>query len=735
MPLPLIAAMGLLASPAGGGTGAAAAPESFARLHAETRAFRAGRPVSPQLLPGGGQVLFLRSPPRSPQQTLFAMRLPAGETGELVSAEALAALGAGEAGEAEKARLERQHVTAAGITRYQVVPDGETIVVSAGGRVLAVDRASGRVRVLPAPPGALDPRLSPDGRLLAFVSGGELHVLDLAGGEPRRLTGGASEWITHGLAEYVAQEEMDRPEGYWWSPDASLLLFQETDDGPVEKLFLPDPARPERAPVPIAYPRAGGENSRVRLGLVPVAGGDVTWVAWDRDRYPYLARVLWGKGSPPLVVVQTRSQTEQVLLAVDPASGATRALHVEKDADWLNLHPDLPRWLPDGSGLLWFTERNGGPEVELRRPNGELAQSIVPPGGFVRLAGVDPASGWIYFTATRADPTQERVFRVRPGGRPEEVFVEVERPATLSAQLAVDGSLLLVTSTGPSGVPSVSVHRPDGRQVAVLPSAGIAPPLRPTTEVRRVGPRGLWTSVTRPRDFRRGARYPVIVRVYGGPQHLEPVLRTGLQRTQWMADQGYIVVSVLNRGETMRLGRAFERAVKGDLAGPALDDQVEGLRALGAEVPEMDLGRVGIAGGSFGGYLAALAVLRRPDVFRAAVAEAPVADWRDYDTHYTERYLGLPSEAAKAYERSSLLTWAGAAETARPILVFHGTADDNVLFLHSVKLADALLRAGRPAALVPLAGATHRRVDPGAREAILEGEMGFLRQELQPAGR
>jgi len=722
-------------APAGAPSAAApgAGPDDpFPRTYAETRGFRAGRPTAVKVVPGGREVLFLRSAPRSAVQALHAMRLPSGETRELLGAEALAAGAADEPAAGERARLERQRITARGVTGYQLSADGGAILASAGGRHLLVDRPSGRVRDLALPPGALDPRLSPDGRRVAFVSGRELHVLEVESGEARRLTQGAGEGVTRGLAEYVAQEEMDRHEGTWWSPDSRTLLFQETDEGPVERLAILDPARPEREPVRLAYPRAGRENARVRLGAVSADGGEVRWLEWDRERHPYLARVRWETGGPPLVVVQNRAQTEEALLALEPASGAWTRLLVEDDPAWLNLHEDFPRWLPDGSGFLWFTERNGAPEVELRRPSGTLAESLVPPGGFVRLAGVDPGSGWIYYTATRLDPTQDRVYRVRPGSRPVEVPVQVDRPASLSAELAADGSALVVAARAPDGVRQ-SVHRPDGEPIAPVPSVSVEPPFRPSVEVRRVGARGVWASIVRPRDFRPGRRYPVLVEVYGGPQHLGPVLRQDKVLSQWKADQGFVVVSVLNRGATMRLGRTFERAIKGDLAGPTLDDQVDGLRALAAEFPEMDLGRVGVSGWSFGGYMAALAVLRRPDVFHAAVAGAPVTDWLDYDTHYAERYLGLPAAAPGAYERSSLLSWV--KEPSRPLLLLHGTADDNVHLLHSLRLADALFRAGAPATFVPLAGTTHLPADPPTREALLRAEMAFLRRGLaRPAG-
>jgi dipeptidyl-peptidase-4 len=707
---------------------APAAP-SFLRELSETRGYRAGTPSRATVVPGGAEVIFLRSGPRSGVMSLLATDVATGKTRELITAEALLASEPEALSDAEKARLERQRITARGITHYEMAQDGRSFLASLGGRLYAVDRATGEKRRVPIPQGALDPRLSPDGKQVAFVSGGELHVLDIASGKARALTAGATEWKTHGLAEFVAQEEMDRSEGYWWSPDSRSLAFEEADDTEVEKLSIQDPARPERRSVQFAYPRAGRQNTRVRLGVVGVEDGAPTWIAWDRDRYPYLAQVRWQKGAPLLLVVQNRAQTEEAVLRADPRSGETTVLLVERDAAWLNLNDGALRWMPDGSGFLWFTERGGGAELELRSPDGARVSGVVPlEFGYVGLAGVSD-DGEIYFLGTRGDPTRDRLFRVRPGGEPVEVVLPGEAPTSLSAKVADGGKVLVVSAARPGEGSRLSLVGPDGGERVRLPSVAVEPPFRSHPEVRQVGQRGLWTSLVRPRDFRPGAKYPVIVQVYGGPTRFSPLgLRSGSPRAQWIADQGFLVVKVVNRGETARLGRDFERAVKGDLAGPSLEDQADALAGLAEVVPEVDLSRVGISGWSFGGYMAALAALRRPDVYRAAVAGAPVVDWRDYDSYYTERYLGLPGEAPEAYDRSSLTRLA--VKDHAPLLLVHGTADDNVYLLHSLKLADALFRAGAPATFVPLANVTHLAADPATAERLAEMEIRFFRENL-----
>jgi dipeptidyl-peptidase-4 len=716
-----------LSAPAGPPAGG----DSFLRLLAETRGFMRGRPASAELAPDGRAALFLRAPPRGKAQALLETDVATGRTRVLLDPAAAAGR---DLGPEERARLERQHVTARGVTAFQISRDGRTVVAEAAGEVHLVDRASGKVRRLRGADGAVTPRLSPDGKRLAFVRGGDLQVLDLSSGRARPLTRGARAWLTRGLAEFVAQEEMSRFEGFWWSPDGRHLAYQETDEREVEKLSIADPFHPEREPVRFAYPRAGTANAKVRLGVVPARGGATVWIRWDAERFPYLATVRWPKKGPLALLVQNRAQTEERLLAADPATGRTRVLLEERDEAWLNLDQDFPRWLDDGSGFLWRTERNGGPELELRAAGGGPVASLVPPeAGFLALAGVDEERGLAWFTACGEDPTQERLFRVPlAGGPPEEVRVG-EGPAQVSASLSREGSALLVTRAAERELPRAAVHGTDGVRLAELPSEAIEPPLRITAEIRKVGPgQGLWATVVRPGRFEPGRKLPVILSVYGGPGPaawpLHGAARQASRRLvdQWLADRGFLVVAAEGRG-TPRRGRAFERALRGDFSLP-LEDQVAALRALAAEIPEMDLSRVGVWGWSYGGYMAALAVLRRPDVFKAAVAGAPVVDWRDYDTHYTERYLGLPGENAAAYARSSLL--GDAPRLSRPLLLVHGTADDNVYLFHSLKLADALFRAGRPFELLPLAGATHIDRDPEATERLWERAAAFFEENL-----
>ncbi|HYG67558.1 MAG TPA: DPP IV N-terminal domain-containing protein, partial [Anaeromyxobacteraceae bacterium] len=670
--------------------------DPFLRQLAETRRFAAGRPTQVTLTPDGKAALFLRSGPRSRVQALWETSLETGETRALVTPEALSG-GAALPTRGEAARLERQRITARGITHYELSADGKRVAFAVGGRLWLLERGGGAPRPLPAE-NVIDPRFSPDGRRIAFVKGRDLHVLDLASGRVGRLTRSPGEAVSFGVAEFVAQEEMDRDEGYWWSPDAKRIAYAEVDEAAVERRLLCDPARPEEPCDTFRYPRAGTPNAAVRLLVAPVSGGRAVPVRWDAQAFPYLATVKWDRGGPLTILVQNRTQTEERLLAVDAATGATRLLLEERDAAWVNLWQDFPRWLEDGSGFLWVTERSGWPEVELRAPSGERRATVVP-GRFnlVELAGVE-ASGAIWFTGA-PDPTQTILYRVAPGGAPVAIPAGGNGPAMRKAIAARTGDAVAVSWSTLTELSRWAVFSARGEKRADLPSVAEEPGFAPTTTLRKVGPGdGLWTALILPRDARPGARLPVVVSVYGGPSGPRAVHRPHLSE-QWLADQGFAVVLVDGRG-TSRRGRAFETAVKGDFATIPLEDQIAGLRALARERPELDVSRVGIHGWSFGGYAAALAALARPDVFRAALAGAPVSEWRDYDTHYTERYLGLPGPDAAAYDRSSLLPLAARAPApgtpAARLLVVHGTADDNVWFSHALKLVDALFRAGRP---------------------------------------
>lgn len=686
------------------------AEDSFLQQYAETFRFRQGRPAAIQVTPSGGAVLFLRSEARSFVQDLWMFDPATGTEKVLLTAEQILAGGEEKLTAEELARRERMRLAARGIASYQLSPDGEKILVPLSGRLFVIERRSGKVAELPSDGGyPVDPRFSPDGSKVALVRDGDVYAIDVASKKQRRLTTKEGPNVTWGLAEFVAQEEMDRMEGHWWSPAGTHLVVQRTDTAEVETAWIADPVKFTSEAQGWPYPRPGEKNADVGLAIVPVAGGPAVQVKWDRQKYPYLATVRWSASGPLAILVQNRTQTEQALLSIDPKNGSATTLLVEKDDAWLNLDQDMPRWLADGR-FLWTSERGGGWQLELRAADGSLLSALTPVElGYQGLTHVDEKAGQIVIAAS-ADPTQRHLFRLPlEGGEPEKLTGDDGVHAAIYAK---DASVAVRTHVGARGETTFTVVRTDGSAAGSLASKAEKPPFAPNLELTRLGgERDFAAAILRPRNFDPSLRYPVVVYVYGGP--LAQVVTGAGDRyllQQWIADHGFVVVSIDGRGTPAR-GRDWERSIKGEkLIDVPLEDQIAGLKQLGAKYPEMDLDRVGIYGWSFGGYFSAMAVMRHPEVYKVGVAGAPVADWLDYDTHYTERYLGLPEVNPAVYEKTSVLTYAPNLE--RPLLIIHGTADDNVYFAHALKMSDALFRAGKKHDFLPLAGFTHMVPDP-----------------------
>lgn len=728
----------------------------FLRAFAETRGFLLGRPGRFQVAGDGSAVLYLRAPPRTGTLGLYELDLASGRERELVTPAQLMGSADEVLSDAEQARRERQRITDRGFAGFELSPSGASVLLPLAGRLYLLDRATRRAHVLLADDGGapLDARFSPDGTRVAFVRAWDLWVIDVAPGSvPRRLTTGGTEDTPNGLAEFVAQEEMARQEGYWWSPAGDALAFAAVDQRAVESFAIADPSRPERAPTSFRYPRPGRINASVRLGVVnltqadlrtsastgpglagPAGDGDVptpTWIRWDNAAYPYLARVSWHSRSAPLsLYVQSRDQREAVLLAADASSGSVHPVRVDRDDAWINLERGLPRWLPDGSGFLHVIEGDRR-ELTLFAADGAPRTVLSSPAAeFLHVLHVAPDASSVVIS--EGDALVNRIVRVAlaDGSRTVLVADGGEHDAVVSP----DGRIVVDTRVAIDALPRTRVLDGSGRVRADVPSLAETPPFRAqaalTTVVGASG-RSYHASVVRPRGFVPGARHPVVLHVYGGPHAL--IVKSDERASlfdQWLADHGVIVVSIDNRG-TPRRGPAWERAIKGGFGRVPLDDQVDALEALAQQHPELDLTRVGVYGWSFGGYLAALAVLRRPDRFHVAVAGAPVVDWMDYDTHYTERYLGLPDASPAAYHDGSLLPLAPGL--SRPLLLVHGTADDNVYFFHSLKLADALLRAGRPFDFLPLPRVTHQIGDPVIRARVWERTAAYLLEHLNAA--
>ncbi len=742
---PLLAALLLTFAPGPASAQAQAqsqAPDAdltFLKDLGETRGWRLGTPTSVKITPDGATVIFLRSPPRSPVRGLFAMDVATGQVRELVTTDQILKGAAETLSPAERALRERKRVTARGFTEYDLSRDGKQLLVQLSGRAYVVPVAGGAAREVAGPDAKgnpmFRPRLSPDGASVAFVRGDELWVAPArggggggGGGKARQLSRGATATIGHGQAEFVAAEELSRHDGFWWSPDSKKLIYQRTDTTGVERHAGVDAARPFDAGHPSAYPRAGRPNVKVAMGLVAATGGKTTWIDWDTRSFEYVERVSWQEGAPPTMILRSRDQKQVSLVAIDPRSGATRELLHERDDAWVELGLE-DTWLRDGSGFLWSTDRRGDWQLELRGPDGALRGEVMPATwGYRSLVHVDD-TGRSLVVSRGASLIDSQLWRVPlDGGEPRAL---TKGPDVHTATFARSGGTHVLRVSPFQGAGRSVVVRADGSTAGELPSVAEKPPFQANLEVKQLG--GFWTAIVRPRAFDRKKKYPVIVEVYGGPgvSVVYPVAQAFID-WQWMADHGFIVVASQNRG-TPGHGREWERAMLGAFATVPLEDQVKALQAMAAHEPAMDLTRVGIMGSSFGGFMAALAVMRRPDVFKAAVASAPVADWTNYDTAYTERYLGVPPPAgdSELYERNGLLPYA--KDLRRPLLIVHGTADDNVHFSESLLLMDAIFRggAGEHAELLPMVALTHMFDDARLKAIYWQRVFGFFRKHLR----
>jgi dipeptidyl-peptidase-4 len=733
-----------VAEPAPPSPGVSAQNEEFLRQYAQTLRFSLGRPNHISITSDGSAVLFLRSGPRSFVQDLYEFDCASGKERVLLTADQILGGAEEHLTPEEHARRERLRLATRGIAGYELSEDGSKILVPLAGRLFVIDRKTGKSTEDKSEGGSpMDPHLSPDGASLACVRDGEVYVTDLARGTEKKVTSGAGGTITNGLPEFVAQEEMDRFSGYWWSPDSIMIAYQQNDTAGMETFRIADPVHPEMPANEWPYPRPGHKNAAVKLGLVAAGGGETTWVSWDAAAYPYLATVKWEKNAPLTILVQNRAQTEEVLFAVDEKTGQTHELLREKDAAWVNLQQSCPMWLKDGSSFLWLTERSKHWGLELHKRDGSLVHQfdLSTPGldGLVGTDGMRTAyvSGPAIGGDTKSpDPTQAHVWRIHLGDTNSQSEDLTPDRGQHGAIFAKDAPVWVHSFNLADGSSGVRVERlaTDSKagQLSIslgeLRSTSEEPPFIPKVELTTVGPKGLHAAIIRPRNFDPKKKYPVIDSVYGGPHvNMVNAAPRGYVLQQWLADQGFIVVSIDGRG-TPRRGRDWERSIKDNVIDGPLEDQVEAIRELGKEFPEMDVGRVGITGWSFGGYFSAIASMRRGDVFKAGVAGAPVCDWRDYDTHYTERYLGLPDRDQAGYDASSVLTYCKDLQV--PLLIIHGTADDNVYFMHSLKMTEALFRSGRQFEFLPLAGFTHMVPDPEVTVRLQSRIVTFFKRNL-----
>lgn len=721
--------------------------DSFPRQYARTQRFSLGEPRNVTVSPDGERIVFLRSSAGDdPVNSLWVMDAGTGDERLVADPRILLSLddpADGHITDEERARRERTRDGSTGITAYATDEKCQVAAFALGGQLFAAGLLSGQARRIAVQGPVHDPRPDPTASCLAYVSGRTLRIgeLDgssrvLAGDDPKE-----NDNISWGGADFIAAEEMHRFRGFWWSPDGQTIAACRVDDNPVPEWTIADPADPSRPARTVRYPAAGTDNPIVTLHLLGLDGSRRV-VDWDHEFFPYLAHVEWTTDGL-LMSVQSRDQRGSMAMKVDLSTGEAIALTSDYDDAWIENVPGVPRLLPGGA-LLTASDRDG-----IRRLYVD-DQPITPNDLQVRsVAAVadldDNGEPDIIFLANDpAEPTELHVWSTTPstdpGAEPDESELGrlTEHPGVHS--VAVGGSTILVRSLGldePGATHTVVV---DGLfDGPAIRSNAERPSISPNVSLIRTGERDLATAVLFPngRDPNDESKLPVLMDPYGGP-HAQRVTasRNSYLSPQWFADQGFAVVIADGRGTPGR-GPEWERAVRNDLASSPLEDQIDALHGAAEQFPALDLDRVAIRGWSFGGYLAALAVLKRPDVFHAAIAGAPVTEWRLYDTHYTERYLGDPNvtgldadDGAAVYDANSLLPLA--ADLTRPLLLIHGLADDNVVAAHTLRLSSALLAAGRAHEVLPLVGVSHMTPQEVVAENILLHQLDFLLRSLSP---
>ena len=617
--------------------------------------------------------------------------------------------------EAEKARRERAGVATRGVIGYAWDSLGKMILAPVEGDLWLYDIASRQARQITRTPGdEIDAKISPKGAFVSYVRDDNLYITPAVGGSERALSEGGTELKSWGTAEFIAQEEMKRFTGYWWSPDDRAIAIAFVDQSGVDIVERPEVNATGANVVPQRFPRPGRPNAHVDLYVQPLSGQRIK-VDLGENPDVYLARVSWSKDAKVLYVQrESRDQRRLDLLAVDPASGKGRVILSETDRHWIDLNDDF-RPLADGT-FLWTSERSGFVHIYLYSADGKLIRQVTKGDWPVaQIEGLDEAKSTVIFSASIDTPIESRVYAVS--------WVNPGKPRALTkagglwgVTVATKGGAFVGTYTDPKTPPQTALYRSDGTLVRWIEENALKPGhpfwpyvanLREPTfgTIKAADGQDLHWSMRTPAGFDSTKTYPVIVSVYGGPSAQMVQKAWNPPEDQILLDAGYILFELDNRGSANR-SAAFKTTIDRKMGQLEVDDQIAGARYL-QTLPFVDPARIGVTGWSYGGYMTLLLLTAPDSPFRAGVAGAPVTDWKLYDTHYTERYMGTPADNAQGYAASEVVS---RLPRLRPgsLLIMHGMADDNVTFDHTTRVLFALQAAGTPFETMVYPGLRHR---------------------------
>jgi dipeptidyl-peptidase 4 len=687
-----------------------------------------GAPVSGiRVSPDNARVTYLRGKERDKDRLdLWEYDIASRTSRLLLDSDSLATPDAGPSA-GERSRRERQRTAAqSGIQDYFVAPDGRSLLVPQDGRLFYLDRRtseSSAAADLTAGKGPLtDAALSPRGAYAAYVRDQNLYVFALHERTEKPLTHDGGGAVSNGSAEYIAQEEMARFRGFWWSPDERHIAFERVDESPVSLRQRFEISDDDVTTFAQRYPAAGEANARISVGVADVASGAVRWIDLGSDPDIYLARVQWLPDGRTLAIQrESRDQRRLDLLFADIATGQSRIILTETSPRWIDLNDELT-FLRHSGEFLWGSNRDGFQHLYLYSTDGRLLRQLTAGEWSVvdfrgrAIRAVDEKHRLVYFMANERSPmTRDLYVTSLDTSHPAQVRRLTREPGVHEITMSPGLSFYVDRFASSTQPPQVSLRRRDGSLLSYVeqnalddrhPDAPYAAgnSLPEFGTLQAADGQTLMYRLFRPRIFDPARRYPAVISVYGGPG-AQSVLDdwNGDSFVQILTRAGFVVFQLDNRGSAFR-GTAFQAPLSGQLGGAEVEDQIRGARWLGSQ-PFIDKSRIGVWGWSYGGYMALMLLFRAPDVFRAGVAGAPVTDWTLYDTHYTERYLGRPQDHPAAYAASSVLGYAAGLQGR--LLLLHGMADDNVLFSHSTKLMRALQDLGKPFDVMVYPGAKH----------------------------
>ena len=692
--------------------------ETFPRQMAATRHFQLGAPRGFSLTEQGSHVVFLRSSHgRDAVNALWVFDVSENTEKILVDPRQLLA-DSDDIPDAERARRERMRETSSGITGYSSDESGTFIAFALAGQLFTANVSTGEVRALDVPGPIIDPQVSPDGSHIAWATGANVYVCDFLGVGARSLNDEESVGVTWGLADFIAAEEFGRMRGFWWSPNSDYLLIERVDENPVNTWWISDPANPQNAPREQKYPQCGEANAIVSLFLTDL-NGTSHQVHWDSDAYEYLVSVTWQKDHQPLLTIANRSQTEFVVCSV--SNNELTPVHVISDSEFVEVIAGQPRWC--GDDLVTVRDNR---ETDTRMLY--VGDQPISPIGLQIMSVIEVAQDYVDVIAT-INAVDRMVVRISHSGEVSEVTDHGLASATGCTD-SPKGHLRVLVQSSLQDQSRTYALLCDNEPIHFFDSHAEKPIVDVKVTMLKTGPHQVNTAVLFPTDHRMGSKkLPMLLRPYGGP-HGAQVLNgaTNYAEDQWFADQGFVVVIADGRGTPGR-GPLWDHSIYKNFVTPVLDDQQSAIESVAEMFPnDVDQSRVGITGWSFGGYLSALAVLERPEVFHAAVAGAPVTDWILYDTAYTERYLGHPGENRDVYHRHNLLE--KATNLQRPLLLIHGLADDNVVAAHTLRLSSHLLAHKGEHSVLPLSGVTHMTPQEVVSEYLALQTVAFFKKNL-----